>query len=321
MMIRSPRHFWLFAIWLLMPACSTVLNADFDGLTPLGTAGSSSASGGDAGLGAQGGSAAAGVSGNAASAGRASIGGAGAGDAGVSGMAAMGGGGRGGEEGGSGPLETGGGGAGNTGGSGGASNTGGSAGGAGGHGGSGGASNIGGSGGAGAHAGSGGSIGLGGSGGSSGYVSPTGVVLNELKGQGSGPDYIELYNRTHASLDIGGCYVSDDSNNRVTFPAGATIAATSFVLVRLQQSSSTGMVTSCFGYTPCYDGISWGISSSGEAVSLRDAKGTLLDQLTYPDQNGPSGLQDGQALGRVPDGESTVTAILVSPGAANNAVN
>jgi hypothetical protein len=81
------------------------------------------------------------------------------------------------------------------------------------------------------------------------------------------------------------------------------------------------MVTSCLGYTPCYDGISWGISSSGEAVSLRDAKGTLLDQLTYPDQNGPSGLQDGQALGRVPDGESTVTAILVSPGAANNAAN
>jgi hypothetical protein len=133
-------------------------------------------------------------------------------------------------------------------------------------------------------------------------VSPTGLVLNELKGQGSGPDYIELFNRTQEPLDIAGCYVSDDSNNRVTFPTGASIAATSYVLVRLQQSTSTGLVTSCLGYTPCYDGIAWGISASGEVVSLRDAKGTLLDQLAYPDQNGANGLPDGQALGRVPDG-------------------
>jgi hypothetical protein len=166
--------------------------------------------------------------------------------------------------------------------------------------------------------------GAGGAGGAGGEpdvgVPPTDVVINELKGQGSGDDYIELYNPGTEPADIGGCYVVDDSNNRVTFPKGAVIGAQSYVVVRLQQTSSTGMVTSCFGFTPCYHGITWGISASGEVIFLHDSNGILLDQLTYPDEAGSGNVGDGHAFGRIPNGAATTGAILTSPGAANNAV-
>lgn len=151
-------------------------------------------------------------------------------------------------------------------------------------------------------------------------VPPDDVVLNELKGQGSGDDYIELYNPGTEAADIGGCYVTDDSNNRVTFPQNATIAAKSYVVVRLQQATSTGMETTCFGFPHCYLGVAWGIAASGELIFLRDAKGVILDQLEYPDETGPNDVGNGNAFGRIPDGANATGAILTSPGAANVAV-
>lgn len=151
-------------------------------------------------------------------------------------------------------------------------------------------------------------------------VPPTEVLLNELKGQGAGDDYIELYNPGTEAADLSGCYVVDDSNNRVTFPPGATIAAQGFVVVRLQQAVSTGMVTTCFGFSPCYDGLSWGISAKGEVIFLHDSAGVLLDTLIYPSDVGPNNVGDGNAFGRIPNGGATTGAIIISPGAANSAV-
>lgn len=170
-------------------------------------------------------------------------------------------------------------------------------------------------------AGSGGEGGGGGQGGEPPtFVPPTDIVINELKGQGSGDDYIELYNPGTQTADVSGVYVVDDSNNRVTMPVGATIAPKGYIVIRLQQTASTGMVTTCFGFTPCYDGVQWGISAGGEVIFLHDSNGVLLDQLTYPNEAGPNNVGDGHALGRIPDGASTTGAILTSPGATNNAV-
>jgi len=168
-------------------------------------------------------------------------------------------------------------------------------------------------------AGNGGESGGGGEGGEPPVVVlPTAVVINELKGQGSGDDYIELYNPGTEAADLAGSYVADDSNNRFTFPAGATIAPDGYVVVRMQPTgTSTGMVTTCFGFTPCYVTIGWGISASGEVISLRDAQGLLLDELTYPDEGGPGNVGNGNALGRIPDGAETTGPIDTSPGATN----
>ncbi len=269
------------AVLCVLPAaaCSTLVGADFDDLSPGGSGGSSAGSGGSSVAGTSNG-------GSAGSAGNEPRGGAGADQGGGAGEAgsAIGGspvGGMAGETSGGAPTDGGAeqGGAGNAGeGGGGAS----------------GAPDIG--------------------------VPPTAVVINELKGQGSGDDYIELYNPGSEVADISGCYVADDSNNHVTFPQGATIAPQGFVVVRLQQATSTGMVTTCFGVTPCYDGLQWGISAGGEVIFLHDSKGVLLDQLTYPDDKGPNNVGDGNAFGRIPNGGNTAGAIFKSPGATNNAV-
>jgi hypothetical protein len=160
----------------------------------------------------------------------------------------------------------------------------------------------------------------GGAGGEPGTIAlPTGVVINELKGQGTGADFIELYNRGAETADIGGCYLTDDSNNRVNLPVGATIAPHGFVVVRLQQPAPTGMATTCFDFSPCYDG-SWGIAASGERIFLRDPVGVLLDELSYPDEMGPGNVGNGNSFGRIPDGAETTGAIRVSAGATNVAV-
>lgn len=167
----------------------------------------------------------------------------------------------------------------------------------------------------------GGASGAGGEGGTMTVgVPPIAVVINELKGQGSGDDYIELYNTGDEVADLSDCYVVDDSNNRVTLPAGATITPKGYVVIRLQQMSSTGMVTECFGFTPCYDGVKWGISASGEVIFFHDAQGKLLDTLTYPNEMGPGNVGNGNAFGRIPDGAQTTGAIVKSAGGPNVAV-
>lgn len=275
---------WSRAVWLaLLPigACSTIVGADFDGLEPHGVGGTSagSAAGGTAGTGGLGGV------GNG-TAGSTTPGGGAGGEDGVTiasgGMAGSDpGGGNAGEPAGGSPSE-------------------------------GGAAGQGGSGNAGES-----EAGAGGAGGA--IASPTGVVINELKGQGAGADFIELYNRGAETADIGGCYLTDDSSNRVNLPVGATIAPRGFVVVRLQQPAPTGMVTTCFDFSPCYDGT-WGIAASGEHIFLRDPDGVLLDDLSYPDEMGPGNVGNGNSFGRIPDGAEITGAIRVSPGATNLAV-
>lgn len=157
--------------------------------------------------------------------------------------------------------------------------------------------------------------------GGEGATSPVGVVINELKGQGSGSDYIELYNPGPAAANLAGAYVGDDSANRITFPEGTLILANSYVLVRLQQPTTSGMETSCFGYSPCFDGTVWGIAAGGEVIFFYDRDGVLLDTMTYPNEMGPNGVENGQAYGRVPDGSETLGAITQSPGFANVTAN
>jgi len=157
----------------------------------------------------------------------------------------------------------------------------------------------------------------GGAGGSEPTDPLEGVFLNELKGQGPNYDFVELFNTGEASVDLSGCYVADDSANRVAFPLGASIAAGGFVLVRLSQPIASGEVTTCDGFSPCYDGT-WGISSAGEAIFFRSATNKVLDALAYPAQNSPSGVLDGQSFGRHPDGAETFGAVTISPGNPNS---
>jgi hypothetical protein len=177
---------------------------------------------------------------------------------------------------------------------------------------------VGASGGVGGEAGFGGLGGVGGSsdGGGAG-APPTGapdVVLNEVKGQGSGDDYIELFNRGTAALDLEGYGISDESNTFI-FPAGARLEPNEFLLLLLGQIAVGGSYT-CFTPHPCYH-ATWGVSQKGENVYFRGRQNQVIDTTLYPDQGSSSGLTNEQTWGRYPNGTGSFVATQRTPEATN----
>jgi hypothetical protein len=169
----------------------------------------------------------------------------------------------------------------------------------------------------GGNAGAAGAAGNAGSAGAGGGSSKAVVVINEIKGQGSGSDYIELYNLGPGTKALDGHAITDGSNT-LKFPVGTTLAEGAFLLILLQQSAQSGGVT-CMTPNPCFHDT-WGVSSSsGETVSMKGPGGETLDIANYPAVSTPQGLTDGQAWGRLPDGTGSYQAVAVTPEAANTA--
>jgi hypothetical protein len=162
-------------------------------------------------------------------------------------------------------------------------------------------------------AGAGGEAGSGG-----GPIGTPVVVLNEVKGQGSGDDYIEIFNRGPGTLNLEGYGLSDESNT-FFFPAGSSITQGGHVLLLLGQPQPAPNATfMCFTPNPCYH-ATWGISQNGETVYLRGLQNQVLDSTGYPSQSGGSAITNDQTWGRLPDGQGTFRATRPTPEAVNQA--
>lgn len=156
-------------------------------------------------------------------------------------------------------------------------------------------------------------------------VAPTGaVVVNEVRA--SGDDWIELFNRGAAPVDLGGYGVADlDADagtpriaSAVRFPAGTVLAPGAFLFVRADVADAgVGPQTACLdgGPSTCFH-APWGISASrGETVSLLDPQGHVVAQGVYP----MNAVTTGRSWGRLPDGTGAFAATLPTPGAPNQA--
>ncbi len=125
------------------------------------------------------------------------------------------------------------------------------------------------------------------------------LVINEINAAGAPYDYIELYNGTAASIDIGGYKVYDTGGLAVayTIPNGTTIASHDFYLIQTGSGAPQG---------------TFGISGSGETITLENGTGTVVDKLESPWPGTPLVIRkkDGAELWVV-----TTTA---TPGATNN---
>lgn len=280
----------------LLGACSTIVGADFDDRHEYIANGGASSHGGASGSSTGGAIQAGGKSaGGAQSHGGAAAANGGTGDGGLSSFG--------------GTTTTLGGAAGASGGDAGAAGQGGAGAGQGG---------VGASGGVGGDAGMGGLGGAGGSpeGGSAGGppIGTADVVLNEVKGQGAGDDYIELFNRGTVALDLQGYGISDESNTFV-FPAGAKLEANEFVILLLGQTA-VGGTYQCFTPNPCYH-ATWGVSQNGENVYFRGPQNQVIDTTRYPDQASASGLTNEQTWGRYPNGTGSFVATQRTPEVTN----
>ena len=88
-------------------------------------------------------------------------------------------------------------------------------------------------------------------------------------------DWIELYNSSNSAVDISGWGISDKAETpyRFTFPAGTTIQAGGRKLVYCDGTAGeTNAAIAPFG-----------LSTSGETLTLTDASGNIASQITFED--------------------------------------
>ena len=107
------------------------------------------------------------------------------------------------------------------------------------------------------------------------------IFINEV--HAAGPDWIELYNASDATKNIGGYFIYDDVLKKYALPANTSIPAKGF-LVLICDDTGTGLNTN------------FKLASTGETVYLETPAGKLIDKVTFPS------LGEGQTYGRYPDG-------------------
>lgn len=128
------------------------------------------------------------------------------------------------------------------------------------------------------------------------------VKLNEIMSTGS-PDWLELYNSGSEAVDLAGFKLTD-SSQEWTIDA-LTIAAGSYVTFDCDDGNIPNVSTN------------FKISSGGEEITLYNAAGELIDQVTTPDMSSQTGL----TYGREVDGEDNWITMGATKGAANSNVN
>lgn len=121
---------------------------------------------------------------------------------------------------------------------------------------------------------------------------PTGAA-GDANGDGtrdSGDDeFVEIFNTTSSSIDLGGYELKDDTGVRHTFPDGTTLPANTAAVV-----FGGGTPTGIPGVVQTAGGL--GLNNSGDTVTLLDDTGSSVASISYGSEGG-----DDQSLVRDPD--------------------
>ncbi len=114
-----------------------------------------------------------------------------------------------------------------------------------------------------------------------GEGSETSIVINEIMYHSASDlvedEYIELVNRSGEVVDLSGWYFADGI--RFSFPAGTTMQADEYLVVAKDKSK----IRVKYGLHTVYGNYIGELSNGGETVSLANAKGQIIDRVTYSD--------------------------------------
>lgn len=107
-------------------------------------------------------------------------------------------------------------------------------------------------------------------------------------------DWVELYNNSDSSIDLGGYFLSDDPEELMKweFPAGTVIEGKSYLIVWADDDEEQEGLHTNFK-----------LSAAAESVILADASGTVVDEVSYIDQ------ETDVAYGRFPNGTGNFQVI------------
>ncbi len=126
------------------------------------------------------------------------------------------------------------------------------------------------------------------------------VILNEIlanePGSTTAGEFIELYNRGTASVDLSGWTLSDATAVRHTFAAGTTLAAGARITVFAGASGIPAGVTALAASSGQLN-----LSNSGDTVTVANSSGTAVDSFTYTSALAGT---DAVSMNRSPDGST-----------------
>ena len=116
-------------------------------------------------------------------------------------------------------------------------------------------------------------------------------------------DWIELYNNSNATIDLGGFSLSDDLTepNKWAFPAGTTIAANGYLIIWADEDTDQDGLHADFK-----------LSAGGETLILTDQETALIDSVSYTNQ------EADVSHGRFPNGTGAFRDMSPTFNAENN---
>lgn len=135
------------------------------------------------------------------------------------------------------------------------------------------------------------------------------VRVNEWMAKpASGDDWFELFSPNNQPVALGGCFLSDDLNNRTlsAVPPLSYIGPAGFAVFHADGNLYKGA-----------NHVNFKLGAGGESIGLFDAAGTLIDGVTF----GPQA--DDVSEGRLPDGGADFATFPghPTPGASNGTVS
>lgn len=112
------------------------------------------------------------------------------------------------------------------------------------------------------------------------------IVINEINYNSSSSfdtdDWIELYNNSDSAINISGWVLKDEKDdNSFTFPNGTKINEREYLVITKDSTRFTPLFTNRIN---TIGNFNFGLSGSGELVSLSESEGSVIDSLTYNDK-------------------------------------
>lgn len=136
------------------------------------------------------------------------------------------------------------------------------------------------------------------------FLSAQGLVINEFVASndstsmisdelGEYDDWVELFNNDATAIDMSGYYFSDDiaEPDKWRFPNGVSIPANGYLMVWTDSDDEQGDLHTSFK-----------LSKGGEALILSDSFLTVVDSLTFGEQ------ETNVAMARIPNGTGDFTS-------------
>ena len=129
-------------------------------------------------------------------------------------------------------------------------------------------------------------------------IDPATLVFNEvmykpLTGQG---EWVEIYNRSGVSIDLGGCYFSDSHVAEMLEIGSLTLSPGDYLILAEESSVFLDYMVPFDAVFIVLDDFP-ALNNNGDTLYLRNAGGEIVDMLPYPDDWG--NIDNGTSMERI----------------------